>query len=43
MDLALGPPRTGEDVRRMMDDKNVDPIGSFATACRAEMVALGLG
>jgi hypothetical protein len=26
-----------------MDDKNVDPIGSFATACRAEMVALGLG
>jgi hypothetical protein len=43
MDLFLGPPRTAENVREMMDDRSVDPIGDFARVCREEMRTLGLG
>lgn len=43
MELYLAPPATGEEVRAMMDNGNVDPIGDFARTCRQEMQTLGLG
>jgi hypothetical protein len=43
VDLFLGPPRAPAEVRAMMDDRNVDPIGTFARVCREEMRTRGLG
>jgi len=40
VDLALGPKRSAEQMRAMMDDDRMDAIGAFAAACRAELAAL---
>jgi hypothetical protein len=41
VDLAMGPKLSEAEVRTMMDDVKADPIGAFARACRAELIALG--
>ena len=40
VDLYMGPPRTPAEVRQMMEDRTSDPIGEFASICRAELQAL---
>ena len=42
IDLYLGPPRSPQEMRKMMDQSSADAIGDFARACRAEMQAMGL-
>ena len=42
VDLYLGPPRTPEETRAMMDSQSQDQIGEFAVKCRDEFRALGL-
>ncbi len=42
VDLYLGPPRTPQEMRAMMDQSSADAIGDFARACRQEMQAMGL-
>ena len=37
VDLALGPKRSAEDMRRLMDDPQADVIRAFAVCCRAEL------
>jgi len=43
VDLYLGPVRTPQEVRAMMDNESVDIIGEFAKRCREEFRVLGLG
>ncbi len=40
VDIALGPKRTPEEVRVMMDQREVDVIGAFAENCRVELLAI---
>ena len=40
VDLSLGPKRTPEQMRAMMDDKEANVIGAFAERCRAELLAI---
>jgi hypothetical protein len=40
VDIALGPKRTPEEVRVMMDQRDADVIGSFAENCRVELLAI---
>ena len=42
VDLYLGPPRTPQQMREMMDQRSADAIGEFATLCREEFRLLGL-
>jgi hypothetical protein len=42
VDLYLGPPRTPQQMREMMDNQSADAIGDFAGVCREEFQALGL-
>ena len=42
VDLYLGPKRGPEEVRAMMDDRDHDLIGEFATLARVEFDKLGL-
>ena len=42
VDLYLGPKRTPQEVREMMDEQSQDQIGEFATLCREEFRVLGL-
>jgi hypothetical protein len=42
VDLYLGPPRTPEQVRAMMDNQTQDQIGEFALRCRSEFRDLRL-
>jgi len=42
VDLYLGPVRTPQEVRAMMDNESVDIIGEFAKRCREEFRVLGL-
>jgi hypothetical protein len=42
VDLYLGPKRTPQEVREMMDDQSNDRIGDFAKLCREEFRDLGL-
>ena len=41
VDLALGPKRTAEEVRALMDKPEADVIRAFAQCCRAELRAVG--
>jgi hypothetical protein len=41
VDIALGPKRTPEEVRVMMDQQDADVIGAFAENCRIELLAFG--
>jgi hypothetical protein len=43
VDLYLGPKRTPQEVRAMMDRESADAIGDFAKLCREEFRGLGLG
>jgi hypothetical protein len=43
VDLYIGPPRTPEEVRQMMDTASSDAIGDFARLCREDFRTLGLG
>jgi hypothetical protein len=43
VDLYMGPKRSAQEVRAMMDMQNSDAIGDFATVCRSELRQLGLG
>jgi hypothetical protein len=38
--IALGPKRTPEEVRAMMDQRDADVIGAFAENCRVELLAI---
>jgi hypothetical protein len=40
IDVTLGPRRTDEEMRKMMDEKRHDIIGAFAEECRREVNAL---
>jgi hypothetical protein len=40
VDVAMGPPRSAEEVRKMMDDRNADTITVFARASREEPMAI---
>ena len=40
IDVTLGPRRTDEEMRKMMDEKQHDVIGAFAEECRREIYAL---
>jgi len=40
VDLALGPKRSAEEVRAMMDEREANVIGAFAERCRAELQGL---
>ena len=40
VDVALGPKRTPEEVRVMMDQRDADVIGAFAENCRVELLAI---
>jgi hypothetical protein len=40
VDLALGPKRTPEEVRVMMDKPEANVIGAFAQCCREELQAI---
>ena len=40
VDIALGPKRTPEEVRVMMDQRDADVIGAFAENCRVELLAI---
>ena len=40
VDLALGPKRSPEEVRAMMDQREANVIGAFAECCRAELQGL---
>jgi hypothetical protein len=40
VDIALGPKRTPEEVRVMMDQRDADVIGAFAGNCRVELLAI---
>ena len=40
VDLALGPKRSPEDMRAMMDRQDANVIGAFARVCRAELLAI---
>ncbi len=42
VDLYLGPARTPQQMREMMDQQSADAIGDFATLCREEFRLLGL-
>jgi hypothetical protein len=42
IDLYLGPPRSPQDMRAMMDQSSADAIGAFARQCREEMRGMGL-
>ena len=42
LDLYLGPPRSPQDMRAMMDQSSADAIGAFARQCREEMRGMGL-
>lgn len=42
VDLYLGPKRTPQEVRAMMDNQSADMIGEFARLCREEFRGLGL-
>lgn len=41
VDLALGPKRSAEEVRAMMDQADANVIRAFAERCRAELLGLG--
>ena len=41
VDVALGPPRTNEEMLAMMDDASANVIGGFAKACREELRSIG--
>ena len=41
VDLALGPQRSPEEVRALMDQPEANVIRAFAECCRAELYALG--
>jgi hypothetical protein len=43
VDLYMGPTRTAEEMRAMMDAQSQDAIGDFAKVCRDELKELGLG
>jgi hypothetical protein len=43
VDLYMGPKRSPQEMRAMMDMQNSDAIGDFATVCRTELRQLGLG
>lgn len=43
VDLYIGPKRSPQEVRAMMDLQSADAIGEFARLCRAEFQGLGLG
>ncbi len=40
VDLAMGPARSAEEMRRMMDDRNADVITEFARVSREELQGL---
>ena len=40
VDLAMAPPQTDEEKRRLMDDARMDAIRKFAIACRRELEEL---
>lgn len=40
VDLSLGPTRTQEEIRAMMDDPNLNVLGAFARTCREEILAI---
>jgi hypothetical protein len=40
IDVTLGPRRTDEEMRKMMDEKQHDVVGDFAEACRREIEGL---
>lgn len=40
IDITLGPRRTDEEMRKMMDEKQHDIVGAFASACRLEIERL---
>jgi hypothetical protein len=40
VDLYMGPRRTPEEMRAMMDIQSEDAIGDFARVCRAELQTL---
>ena len=40
VDLALGPTRSAEEMRTMMDDRSANVISAFAKACREELRTL---
>jgi hypothetical protein len=40
VDLALGPKRSAEEMRAMMDNRDANVIGAFAERCRAELRTL---
>jgi hypothetical protein len=42
VDLYLGPKRTPEEMRAMMDNQSADRIGEFARICRDEFRDMGL-
>jgi hypothetical protein len=42
VDLYLGPKRSAQDMRAMMNAESADAIGEFARICRAEFHTLGL-
>lgn len=37
VDLAIGPPRSPEEMRQLMEQPEADVIGTFAQACRKEL------
>ena len=41
VDLALGPKRTPEEVRAMMDQQEANVIRAFAELCREELRGIG--
>ncbi len=43
VDLHMGPKRSAEEVRKMMDLQSDNPIDEFAKLCREEFQNLGLG
>jgi hypothetical protein len=43
VDIALGPPRTAAEMRKMMDDRKTQVIDEFAETCRQELQTLRLG
>jgi hypothetical protein len=40
LDIAIGPQRSDAETRALMDREGADVIGDFASACRAELIAL---
>jgi|SRR5476649_2544187 hypothetical protein len=43
VDLYIGPKRSVQEMRAMMDAQSADAIGDFASVCRQELRQLGLG